>query len=230
MTTNFGIVYVAMGIKCQNELIESIKSVRKIYNNIPIKVFSDCKSEIPEVNQQIYCTYSDDLFLDKVTYISQTDFEQTLFLDTDTILVSPVDDAIILLNQFDMMFCHAPFRKTGFTTDIPDAFSEINTGVIFYRNNPKTQQFFNTWLTTYKDNLKNRSTLGYFNDQTSFMQCLYVSDMRYYILPNEFNLRIIFPFFVGGKSSIRILHGTGPQLKKAKQISIKKENIRLFNL
>jgi hypothetical protein len=88
---------------------------------------------------------------------------------------------------------------------IPDAYTQPNTGVILYRNNNKLYDFFRSWLHRYRRHLNNYSPPP--NDQPAFREALYDSDLREYILPPEYNLRLPFDFFIGGNESVKILHG-----------------------
>jgi hypothetical protein len=226
-----GIVLVAVGNECYKEAQICVKSIREIYKNLPITLFTDNSNEINGVDRTILVKPSNDMFLNKVEKLIESPYDKTLFLDSDTFLCSDIDDGFDLLDKFDMLFCHAPFRQTGYDIDIPEAFSEINTGVIFYKKNDKVQNFLKNWVSTYRLDLDNKSVLGYFNDQTSFLKCLYDDNhLKYYILPSEFNLRIVFPFLVGGSGKIRILHGKGSQLAKAIKIPKQTSNIRIFKL
>ncbi len=42
---------------------------------------------------------------------------------------------------------------------------------------------------------------------TAFRRALYFSKLRFTILPDEWNLRVIFPYLIGGNARIKIIHG-----------------------
>ena len=46
-------------------------------------------------------------FLDKIIALSRTPFEKTLFLDTDTFVIEPLDEIFELLERFDMAAARA---------------------------------------------------------------------------------------------------------------------------
>jgi hypothetical protein len=53
-----------------------------------------------------------------------------------------------------------------------------------------------------------RGTVG---DQATFRVALYQSEVRFTVLPPEYNCRFVFPAYVQGP--VRILHGRGPDLE-----------------
>jgi len=68
---------------------------------------------------------------------------------------------------------------------IPYAFAEVNTGVLLYRRSPATAAFFDLWRTTFYANFE--ATRG--QDQASFRVALWQSDLRFFVLPFEYNVR-----------------------------------------
>jgi hypothetical protein len=214
-----GIIYVAVGNKHISECNNSIQSARIYMKDISITVFSDNPSLIYGANQTIVVSPYKNIFLNKIPPMHESPYENTLFVDTDTIFTDRIYDTFLLLDQFDMMFCHAPMRKTGYSISVPDSFVEINTGVIFYKNNITVKNFIQSWLDSYNLAIITYGSTLYYNDQTSFRECLFNhKELRYYILPSEFNLRIIFPFFIGGNSRVRIVHGREPHLSQFLEI------------
>ena len=81
---NRGILYIAFGENFIKEMLFSAESVKKHNPNLPITVFSD----IP-VNSEFVDTWIPikvGHLRPKIDYIDKTPYEQTLFLDTDTII------------------------------------------------------------------------------------------------------------------------------------------------
>lgn len=141
----------------------------------------------------------------------------TLFLDTDTRVCATLEAAWKLLKRFDVLACHAPWRRRfryenyempDFVSDAPDAFCELNTGVLFLADTPDTAALLDLWQKLY-----NKAPGS--GDQYLFMHALYTSGCRAYVLPPEFNYRYRVPQFVSGE--VRILHGHGEEIEQALQ-------------
>src|SRR5206468_5798153 len=89
--------------------------------------------------------------------------------------------------------------------DVPDAFPELNTGVIAFRRSEAVSRLLQTWLKEY-DRLAPQKPPS--KDQPSFRRAVYqATDVRLAVLPPEFNLR----FWMAGfhNQPVRILHGWG---------------------
>lgn len=140
-----------------------------------------------------------------------------LFLDSDTRVCGPLDAAWSLLQRFDVLACHAPWRRRlryenyvvpDFISDVPDAFCELNTGVLFLANNRNTTSLLNAWRGLYEDAPGS-------GDQYLFMHALYKSSCQLYVLPPEYNFRYRVPQFASGP--VRIVHGHGKEIEQALQ-------------
>lgn len=115
---------------------------------------------------------------------------KVLYLGSDTYaLNSDVKYIWDILDRFDMAITHAPVRintEIGNTAilELPRCFPEMNCDVILYNNNDKVVEFIKKWSSDYlNDNFSHP------HDQGTFRHCLYNSDLRFYILPPEYNYR-----------------------------------------
>jgi hypothetical protein len=186
---NRGVLYIVFGDNFIKELKFSAESVKKYNPDLHITVFSDKKFD---------CEYVDEIrnievkhLRPKIDYIADAPYEQTLFLDTDTIINHSLDDLYEILDKYDIALAHdlARKRKKFFDTipeygKIPYSFSEVNTGVIAFNRNEKTLNLFKMW----KENF-----YKYYNvvpwDQPSFRVSVWNSDVSMYVLPVEYNIR-----------------------------------------
>lgn len=141
-----------------------------------------------------------------------------LFLDTDTRVCAPLDAAWELLGRFDVLACHAPFRRRlrfenyatpDFVSDVPDAFCELNTGALFLADTPGVRTVLDSWQRLY-------AAAPGSGDQYLFMHALYNSDCRLYVLPPEYNFRYRVPQFAGDR--VRIVHGHGGEIEQALEV------------
>jgi len=186
-----GILYIAFGECFMKELSYSAESVKKHNPDLHITVFTD---------RPFDCQFVDDVKIvpikhlrPKIDFIKYAPYEENIFLDTDTIIDHPLDDLYEILRKYDLALVHDLARKRKKFKDtipeygnIPYSFSEVNTGVIAFKNNEKVQSLFELWrMNFYK----------YYNvvpwDQPSFRISVWQSDVSMYVLPPEYNIRSI---------------------------------------
>jgi len=85
--------------------------------------------------------------------------------------------------------------------------------------------FFNEWSNIYKEYYDKNITI---KDQPSLRKALYNTSIRFYILPPEYNLRTTHPYF-SGNMKVKILHGRGKSLLRAKNNINNKITLRSGN-
>ena len=189
---NKGVLYIAFGKHFIKEMLFSAESVKKHNPDLHITAFID---------KQIESEYIDEVKIIKVAhlrpkidYIALTPYEQTLFLDTDTIIDRNIEDMFELLDSVDLAGTHDLARKRKKYSavmpeyrDIPYAFSEINTGVLVFKKNEKVLKLFKDWKEYF---------YHYYHycpwDQASFRISLWKAigeGLQFYVFPVEYNIR-----------------------------------------
>lgn len=187
-----GVIYIAFGKHFLKELRLSAESVKKHNPNLHITAFVDepFDSEYVDSIKIIQANH----LRPKIDYITQTPYEQTLFLDTDVIVDYPILDMFELLDVFDFAATHDLARKRlkySLTIpeygDIPYSFSELNTGVMVFKKNEIVMNFLKQWKSNF---------YKYYNvcpwDQASFRFSLWQAcqeGMSLYVFPVEYNIR-----------------------------------------
>ena len=187
-----GVIYIAFGKNFIKEMLISAESVKKHNPGLHITAFIDSpvKSEFIDSVKIIQARH----LRPKIDYIDQTPYEQTLFLDTDTIIDRNIEDMFDLLDNFDMAGTHDLARKRKkYSTVIPEygkipyAFSEINTGVLVFNRSEKILNLFRMWRENF---------YRYYHhcpwDQASFRFSLWQSiqeGLKFYVFPVEYNIR-----------------------------------------
>ncbi len=189
-----GVLYVASGKKYILAAMRSAQSVRQHCPPLPIHLFADYQNydfkfdSTPE-------PFSSLVQIDqphrrsKVEYLAQTPFERTLYLDSDTRLNTDILSMFALLERFDIALAHAhwrnhPITARQWTTALPDAFPQFNSGVILYRRNPATLQLLTDWQAAFE-------SAQFAQDQITLRELLWQSDVRIATLPPEYNVRFI---------------------------------------
>lgn len=131
------------------------------------------------------------------------EYDQLLYLDTDTHVCCPCHDLFHLLDQYDMALGQSPQRDAiPSAVGAPPAFTTLSIGVNTFRNTKEVRCFLSGWHSRYvrdQDLYDN-------NDQAPLRDCLYLDgEIRWVTLPPEYALRFDFGAWAVGK--VRILHG-----------------------
>ncbi len=157
---NIGIIYFATGEKHINEAIFSAKSFKRHHRNLPITLFTTiiispkikCFDNIITIDNKIKHQHP---YSQKVACIIKSPYKQTLFLDTDTLILKNFNNIFSELTKHDIMIANAP--HVNWELPKPKLIScilpkEYNTGVIFInKEKEKTNLFIDEW---YKECLK----------------------------------------------------------------------------
>lgn len=189
------ILYIAFGKKHIAESLRAITRTNTVWPEVRV-----IRHESSDIKQPVMANRI--LFLS--SYSATNDTGKLLYLDTDTYLVEPVPELFDLLDHFDIAVAHAPWRETN-PVGLAPCFPEFNCGVIAFRCNDDTRQFFAMWHDEFMRDYNNgayKKIVGFFPSQPSFRKTLYYSNLRIATLPPEYNWRGI--GYAHGK--IKILH------------------------
>jgi len=173
-----GIMYVKWGPN--NEVLaRSLASVRAIHPELPIHVH-----QLPD----------NSTLLDKAALFSFTPFEETLFLDVDTVVLDRLDFGfeMALRHNLACCICENPWarRYGGLKGDLV----EYNTGVLFFVRGAKP--YFDGWLkhvrtvdSSIKFHRDGKVVVMPYNDQAGFSLSLNEASVPPFILPLNWNFR-----------------------------------------
>lgn len=182
-----GVIYVATGSAYLDLACRSAASVREQNPDLAIDIFTDARPgawsadfdrvhRVPQVHPRA-----------KIDCMALSRFARTLYLDCDTLAVAPFGDLFDLAARFDLALAHDVRRASdlvqeGFAVATPYAFPQLNSGVVLYRRSPAMRAFLAEWARRYR-------AAGLLRDQITLKDLLWESDIRFYVLPPEFNLR-----------------------------------------
>src|SRR5262245_57832063 len=127
-----GVLYIAFGEQYRREALVSLMAVRQFHPNLPCCIIAESDIvPLPPYTQVLLRTPDKKYpFRAKAKYLRDSPFDHTLFLDTDTITVRPIEDLFKLLDHFEIGVCNYPnyylSEKYGYVTS-------INSGVILFR-------------------------------------------------------------------------------------------------
>ena len=182
-----GVIYVATGPEYRDLACASARSLRRVEPGLPVDLFSDDPDAVPAgLFDRVY-RIDDAHPRSKLDCMARTRFDRTLFLDADTLVVGPLGDLFDLLERFEMALAHDVRRasdliRAGLEEATPYAFPQMNSGVVLYRRSPVVLDFLAEWARRF-------AASGQGRDQVVLKDMLWQSDLRFYVLPPEFNLR-----------------------------------------
>lgn len=183
-----GVLYVAGGEDYVDLAIQSARSLRDHEPGIAIDLVTDLPENLPAgLFDRVTASY-DMHPREKLRAMPASRFERTLYVDSDTLFVAPLGDLFGILDRFECALCHDVRRdwsliRQGRDHITPYAFPQHNSGVFLYRNSAAMLAFLNDWAERFfaDDDIH--------RDQIILKDLLWESDLRYYVLPPEFNLR-----------------------------------------
>jgi hypothetical protein len=233
MKANFGILYVATGKKFVAEAEISASSAKSAMPGVPIVLASDCTSDSGYFDMHIKLERSTYSFIDKILPLKRTPFERTLYLDSDTFVLSDVSCLFQILDRFAIAAAFEPARFLDKIDGLPTCFAELNTGVLLYKSDRKVFAMIDQWHAAYSEEIANMAAAGRqaWHDQYSFTKIMFENDLSLYVLPPEYNARILLPLQASGP--IKIVHS---RLKRSSNyenqlafLNSAEDSVRLFN-
>jgi hypothetical protein len=200
MQVQDGILYVATGSRFVAEAESSARSAKSQMPEVPLALVSDEGSQSLDFDQALALPNARRSFADKISGMLVSPFTRTLFLDTDTFILKPLNHLFELLDRFDIAATMEPARGLYPIPPVPTAFPELNTGVVLFNNTDRVRAVLKTWLRLYEEEIAATLKAGrpVWHDQFAFTRAVYSSDLRFFVLPPEYNCRIIFPQTVSG--------------------------------
>jgi hypothetical protein len=175
-----GYLYIAYGEAFTKEALLSIESLKR-FTELPVALFTDQPREMIGDKVELYAQITANHLRAKVDYMDQSPFLNTVFLDSDTVIVRNCDDMFDLLERFDVKYSQL-VPEYG---EIPYSFSEANSGVIAFNSSPRTETFLKMWKEYFYKYFK--ETNGW--DQISFRISLWKSNVKIHHMPFEYNVR-----------------------------------------
>jgi hypothetical protein len=183
MTAERGIVLVAFGRKYVDLAFQAAQSIVEVCPGVEIDLFTEAPVEAGpfariHVLEQVWVR-------SKLDSMLQSRFNKTIYLDVDIRAVSDFTDVFDVLNRFDMAAAHDQNRnafssRTEYLNPFPNAFPQINSGILAFRKSPAVTAFLQSWKAAVQEH-----NIG--KDQPSLRELVWNSDLRCAILPPEYN-------------------------------------------
>lgn len=207
-----GIIYITYGIKYVRAALFSANSARRVMPDIKIHLFVDQPSMLELGLDKDTGPFTSMSVIEnphrrsKVDCISQTPFDRTLYLDSDTSVERDIRTIFRLLDNFEFAATHAVRRNASrkseyWNVQIPDAFPQFNGGVIVYKKNPNVMKLMRDWGESF-------GSAGHRHDQITLRELVWLSDVRSIALAPEYNVRFLKYKYLWdkGEATAMILH------------------------
>ncbi len=174
-----GVLYVVWGEYDGGALERSRQSLARVHPDMPVEVI-----ELP----------AGSTLLDKARMMELSPFEETLFLDADTVVLDDLSYGFEQVRRFGLAcsICECPWarRYAGLSGDMV----EYNTGVLFFTE--FARPVFNAWRACVAEidssilfHNGQELTQMPLNDQAGFAKALDDTGFRPFILPYNWNFR-----------------------------------------
>lgn len=182
-----GVLYIVWGKKRNPELDaglrRSMNSLFKYHPKLPVK--------IEELGGSA-------TLLDKARMYDLSPFDETLYLDADTVVFDTLDFGFERAARHGLAccICESPWARR-YPHAITSETIEYNTGVLFFSRAPAVAALFESWKTlskTVDSRLPFRKPSGEeqemaCNDQASFARAIEETGFNPFVLPQNWNLR-----------------------------------------
>lgn len=200
-----GVLYLATGQDYINEAVRSAKSLKRYNPSVPITLYtndiieSNVFDEVRTVQDPI--EYKGDSILDNRHF----PYDRNLYLDSDTYICADISELFKVLGNFDIAATHDVARTADKKEiyerneiNIPDAFTEYNTGVVAFNDCSQIRELFADWNRLYTQMKYD----GQQPNQPSFRMALFRSGVNIATLPPEYNLFMDTVGFISGEAKI----------------------------
>ena len=238
---NKGVIYGVSGLPWLEETLVSAHSLRSVMPELPRSLTID-KTTLDLVSHTLDLKnyFTDIQVIDSVFHwrsmkflaIKSSPYQQTLFLDGDTLIIDRLDELFTLLDWFDIAAAEEKQKALKRYEDapiiplfdpVPITFPELNTGVMVFNNTPAIQEMFDKWIALYERGLVE---VEFIHDQGAFRNAIYYSDLRFAYLSPEYNLRAAVSHVLRGR--VKIIHAHGHLKQIAQLANIKQDSIRMW--
>lgn len=178
-----GFVFGVSGADYARLAERAAQTLRDVTPNAQIDLFTDADVQ-PGVFDQVH-PLDKSWFRPKFEAMRRSRFDRTVYLDADIFVVADISDIFEVLDKFDIAAVHnqrrnSPWARTMWNRDMPNAFPQINGGLVGLKNTPEVIALIERVEQALID--ENLS-----KDQPVFREAIFDSDLRLAILPPEYN-------------------------------------------
>jgi hypothetical protein len=205
---NCGVLYIAFGPQYHREAVTSIASLRRFHSDLACCVITETGLEDLPSNVEVLLRKPETKYplRAKPRFLRESPFDRTLFLDTDTTIVRPIDGLFHLLDRFDIGLHMLPH----YTNHPKYRFlNNPSSGVVLFRRCDEVNETFGRWLELYDQEVDRvGSHQSRINADPLLIRAIYETQVRLVPLPAAMNFHLEIPNVTA--SPIHIVHGRHP--------------------
>jgi hypothetical protein len=182
-------------------LVRSVETLKRHMKNIKTVLFTN----VDIVNWKkfgldtvVYKKGPADVWTYKYDCLLKTPFEKTVHLDCDTYICEDFYEVFHMLNNVDFAAPFSPWYFANKPLRVPRSFPELAGGFMAYNSNDKVNK-----VLEYTRKLV--AARGSGCDEPYLRKALYDMDIKFSVLPWEYNCVVLLPGFI--LSKVKVLHG-----------------------
>jgi hypothetical protein len=203
-----GVIYVATGHRFIAEAEQSLATLRATNPQLPVMLLSGEDAPRKDLWDEVQVDPALKSQKNRAKlYMDRAPWECCLFLDTDTRICGDLSEGFALLDRFDFAGQHGYGGHHYEVPGVPASFPEVNSGVLFWRKNERTEALFVRWRELYDSLDQSHETRTW--DQKSLRVALWESDVHFVDLPSIYNAMPYFPYVL--ERELVIAHGRNMQ-------------------
>ena len=181
-----GFIYVAVGEQSFCAAVRSLKSLRNFHDE-PVVIYTDRLYNALSFNSVELKLIKNPHRRSKVYCAKESPFNKTIYIDSDTKIVSELNGLWDLLDKYELLICHDNARVHSRNTDLDsvpvgDAFPEFNSGFFCYKKTNNMITLMHKWSEIMELGSERK-------DQPTLRKLLWESHVKFYVLPPEYNIR-----------------------------------------
>jgi len=201
-----------------NLAVRSAKSLKVHMPHLPTTLFtnldlsdldSDCFSNV------IVTKSPEDMWTYKYECLLSSPYEHTLHMDADTYVCDNFSEVFDLLSNFDLVAPLSPYYRSLKLREVPNCFPELAGGFMLWKKNKKTQDLLTRILELVQNRVRGVA------DEPYIRKALYESDVRYAVIPWEYNCVCLLAGYLFSK--VKVIHGRSDDIvRDAKVLNMSK--------
>ncbi len=201
----------------------SVISMRKVHPNIHITLYTN----LPTKPSDLYLFDSivtsgrplGNLWAYKHKCLEETPYDRTLHIDADTYIMDDISEVFDVLDRFDLAIPISTWYMKNNNDNVPMCFPEPAGGFFTWVNNDRMKGFFKQ----VGDRCREWDS---HSDEGVMREVLYNSNIRFAILPHEYNCLVRHPCYLYG--DIKVAHGRIDTLKEEADMINSIRGMKLF--
>jgi hypothetical protein len=235
-----GYLYIIAGQELYfKEALESIRSLKAVTPDAHVTMYSDTAFEDPEGLIDHFeireMDTSERMYDGKVHHIADSPYDRTIFMDSDTYVLEPMEPLFGLLDTHDLAMVQAPGPKCGTRREdgsLIEGHNLYNCGMMVFKKSEPTLNLFQRWNELFDKQVPNQGFMIGYNqrrEQPAFALAAYESDASIYTLNHCWNIRVRGPAHLLGTPKMLHARLSQPDRDLVIELLRKRSHPRVWN-